>query len=109
VIGGPASHLLLHRDCTKHLNRADKARRASRGLVKETELAQRADGTIEPSGHKLPKVSWIACKGPVSRAFQREEEEEEQEEERMMGLEPTTFCMASVLWFESRRRASPHG
>jgi hypothetical protein len=26
---------------------------------------------------------------------EREEEEEEKREERMMGLEPTTFCMAS--------------
>jgi hypothetical protein len=27
-------------------------------------------------------------------------------EERMMGFEPTTFCMASVLWFESHHRAN---
>ena len=32
-----------------------------------------------------------------------------EERERMMGLEPTTFCMASVLWFGSRRAAMAHG
>jgi hypothetical protein len=32
---------------------------------------------------------------PVERASEREEEEEKTKKKRMMGLEPTTFCMAS--------------
>jgi hypothetical protein len=29
--------------------------------------------------------------------------------ERMMGLEPTTFCMASGSWIRAKERRKPHG
>jgi hypothetical protein len=30
-------------------------------------------------------------------------------EERMMGFEPTTFCMASVPWIRAKERRKPYG
>jgi hypothetical protein len=40
---------------------------------------------------------------------EREREREEGTRKRMMGLEPTTFCMASGSWDVARERRMPHG
>jgi hypothetical protein len=42
----------------------------------------------------VPALQGEATKSPVERGL-NEEEEKEEKKKRMMGLEPTTFCMAS--------------